>query len=68
MPPIGSPETVISTRLFCSRPPAEALEPNGRLFPKLRARTTLGRDLLDRLDEEHLQGEWLIRDCRFVSE
>ena len=32
------------------------------LFPKLRARTTLGRDLLDRLDEEHLQGEWLIRD------
>src|SRR5688572_20871945 len=32
------------------------------LFPKLRARTTLARDLLDRLDEEHLQGEWLIRD------
>jgi hemerythrin-like domain-containing protein len=32
------------------------------LFPKLRARTTLARDLLDRLDEEHLHGEWLIRD------
>jgi len=32
------------------------------LFPKLRDRTTLARDLLDRLDEEHLQGEWLIRD------
>ena len=32
------------------------------LFPKLRARTALAHDLLDRLDEDHLQGEWLILD------
>ena len=32
------------------------------LFPKLRARTDLAQDLLDRLDEDHMQGEWLIRD------
>ena len=32
------------------------------LFPKLRARTPLARDLLDRLEEEHTQGERSIRD------
>ncbi len=32
------------------------------LFPKLRARTPLSRDLLDRLDEEHARGERNIRD------
>jgi hemerythrin-like domain-containing protein len=32
------------------------------LFPKLRARTPLARDLLDRLDEDHGRGERSIRD------
>lgn len=32
------------------------------LFPKLRARTPLSRDLLDRLDQEHMRGERSIRD------
>lgn len=32
------------------------------LFPKLRARTPLSRDLLDRLDEDHARGEHSIRD------
>ena len=32
------------------------------LFPKLRARTPLARDLLDHLDGEHSQGERRIRD------
>lgn len=32
------------------------------LFPLLRARTPLARHLLDRLDEEHAQGERRIRD------
>ena len=32
------------------------------LFPKLRARTPLARDLLDRLDEDHARGERRIRD------
>jgi len=32
------------------------------LFPKLRARTPLARDLLDRLDEDHSRGERNIRD------
>jgi hemerythrin-like domain-containing protein len=32
------------------------------LFPKLRARTPLARDLLDRLDEDHLRGEARIRE------
>lgn len=32
------------------------------LFPKLRARTPLSRDLLDRLDEDHARGERNIRD------
>ena len=31
------------------------------LFPKLRARTPLSRDLLDHLDEEHAHGEQSIR-------
>ena len=31
------------------------------LFPKLRARTPLARDLLDRLDEDHARGERKIR-------
>ncbi len=31
------------------------------LFPKLRARTLLSRDLLDRLDEDHARGEHMIR-------
>jgi hemerythrin-like domain-containing protein len=30
------------------------------LFPKLRARTPLSRDLLDKLDEDHAQGEHAI--------
>jgi hemerythrin-like domain-containing protein len=34
------------------------------LFPKLRARTPLARDLLDRLDEEHARGERRIRDLQ----
>ncbi|HEY1392449.1 MAG TPA: hemerythrin domain-containing protein [Methylibium sp.] len=32
------------------------------LFPKLRARTPLSRELLDRLDQEHARGERSIRD------
>ena len=32
------------------------------LFPKLRARTPLSRDLLDHLDEDHGRGERRIRD------
>jgi hemerythrin-like domain-containing protein len=32
------------------------------LFPKLRARTPLSRDMLDRLDDEHARGERRIRD------
>jgi len=32
------------------------------LFPKLRARTPLSRDLLDHLDEDHARGERNIRD------
>lgn len=32
------------------------------LFPKLRARTPLSRDLLDRLDEDHSRGELRIRE------
>lgn len=32
------------------------------LFPKLRARTPLSRDLLDHLDEDHARGERKIRD------
>ena len=32
------------------------------LFPKLRARTPLSRELLDRLDTEHARGEHMIRE------
>ncbi|NRF70973.1 hemerythrin domain-containing protein [Aquincola sp. S2] len=32
------------------------------LFPKLRARTPLARELLDRLDEDHARGEARIRE------
>src|SRR6476660_10592763 len=32
------------------------------LFPKLRARTPISRELLDRLDEDHARGERNIRD------
>ncbi len=32
------------------------------LFPKLRARTPLSRELLDRLDDDHARGERKIRD------
>ncbi len=32
------------------------------LFPKLRARTPLTRELLDRLDDDHARGEQRIRD------
>ena len=32
------------------------------LFPKLRARTPMSRDLLDRLDEDHARGERNIRE------
>jgi hemerythrin-like domain-containing protein len=32
------------------------------LFPKLRARTPLSRDLLDRLDDDHRRGEHNIRE------
>jgi hemerythrin-like domain-containing protein len=31
------------------------------LFPKLRARTPLSRALLDKLDEDHARGEYMIR-------
>jgi hemerythrin-like domain-containing protein len=34
------------------------------LFPKLRARTPLSRDLLDHLDEDHARGERRIRDLQ----
>lgn len=34
------------------------------LFPKLRARTPLSRDLLDRLDEDHARGERNVRDLQ----
>ncbi|HEY6134246.1 MAG TPA: hemerythrin domain-containing protein [Rubrivivax sp.] len=34
------------------------------LFPKLRARTPLSRDLLDKLDEDHARGEHKIRDLQ----
>jgi hemerythrin-like domain-containing protein len=36
------------------------------LFPKLRARTPLSRDLLDHLDEDHARGERNIRDLEHV--
>ena len=32
------------------------------LFPKLRARTPLSRDLLDKLDADHARGEHMIRE------
>ncbi|MDP9898707.1 hemerythrin domain-containing protein [Variovorax ginsengisoli] len=32
------------------------------LFPRLRARTPISRDLLDKLDEDHARGERRIRD------
>ncbi len=32
------------------------------LFPKLRARTPLSRDLLDKLDDDHSRGEHMIRE------
>ncbi len=32
------------------------------LFPKLRARTPISRDLLDKLDQDHARGERRIRD------
>ena len=32
------------------------------LFPKLRARTPLSRELLDKLDEDHARGEHMIRE------
>lgn len=35
---------------------------SGLLFPKLRARTPMSRDLLDQLDGDHAQGERRIRD------
>ena len=34
------------------------------LFPKLRARTPLSRELLDHLDEDHARGERRIRDLQ----
>ena len=34
------------------------------LFPKLRARTPLARDLLDRLDGDHARGERAVRDLQ----
>jgi hemerythrin-like domain-containing protein len=36
------------------------------LFPKLRARTPLSRDLLDKLDEDHARGEHLIRELEHL--
>lgn len=36
------------------------------LFPKLRARTPLARDVLDRLDEDHARGERLIRELEHL--
>jgi len=35
---------------------------SGLLFPKLRARTPMSRELLDRLDDDHARGERRIRD------
>lgn len=35
---------------------------SGLLFPKLRARTPLSRELIDRLDDDHALGERRIRD------
>jgi hemerythrin-like domain-containing protein len=35
---------------------------SGLLFPKLRARTPMSRDLLDRLDDDHARGERRIRE------
>ncbi len=32
------------------------------LIPKLRARTPLSRDLLDRLEDDHVRGEWKMRN------
>jgi len=34
------------------------------LFPKLRARTPLQRGLLDRLDEEHVRGEYRVHELQ----
>ena len=36
------------------------------LFPKLRARTPLSRELLDRLDEDHTRGEYKIRELQHL--
>jgi hemerythrin-like domain-containing protein len=36
------------------------------LFPKLRARTPLSRDLLDKLDEDHARGEHMIRELEHL--
>ena len=36
------------------------------LFPKLRARTPLARELLDRLDEDHSRGEHRIRELEHL--
>ena len=36
------------------------------LFPKLRARTPLSRELLDKLDEDHARGEHKIRELEHV--
>lgn len=36
------------------------------LFPKLRARTPLSRDLLDRLDEDHARGESFVRELEHL--
>jgi len=36
------------------------------LFPKLRARTPLSRDLLDKLDEDHAHGELRIRELEHL--
>jgi hemerythrin-like domain-containing protein len=38
------------------------LKESALLFPKLRARAPLARDVLDRLEEDHAQGERRIRD------
>jgi hemerythrin-like domain-containing protein len=37
------------------------------LFPKLRARTPLSRELLDHLDEDHARGERRIRDLQHAA-
>jgi len=36
------------------------------LFPKLRARTPLARELLDRLDEDHARGESFVRELEHL--